>query len=83
MQSRRKFALLFSTVGCAFALLFPAPLPGLGMIETGAPPPVDALAFDAAASAAMLADHDLAMATLRQQANAALAQLQAVSARQP
>jgi hypothetical protein len=75
MEFRRKFALLFSAAGCAFALMFPAPMPGLGFSEIGSPPHIGSLA-----SAENLADGDTTMAALRQQANAALASLQAAAA---
>ena len=79
MELRRKFALLFSTAGCAFALMFPAPMQRSDMIEIGSPPQHVATL----ASAENFADSDATMAALRQQATAALASLQAAAAKQP
>ncbi len=76
MELRRKFALLFSAAGCAFALMFPAPAPSL--IEIGSPQYIEPLA-----SAENFADSDATMISLRQQASAALASLQAAAAKQP
>jgi hypothetical protein len=74
MGLRRKFAMLFSIVGCAFALLFPAPIPGLGMIEIGSPQQIELQA-----SVENVTDIDATMVALREQAHAALARLQATA----
>jgi hypothetical protein len=77
MELRRKFALLFSIAGCAFALIFPAPMPSLGTNEI-----VSLQHIYFLANAENLADGDATMVALRQQANAALDKLQTAAAKQ-
>jgi hypothetical protein len=71
MLSRRAFALLLSTAVCAFALMFAVPIPGTVM--TGNAPRLQNI--DTGQNA------DATMAALHQQANAALARLQAAAKR--
>jgi hypothetical protein len=74
MKLRRTFAVLFSAAGCAVALMFPAPRPGTIELTQH---------FQQLASADNFADGDATMAALRQQADAALASLQAAAANRP
>jgi hypothetical protein len=76
MKLRRKLALMFSVAGCAFALMFPAPMPGLDMIEMRAPQHIDFLA-----GAENTADSEAMMVAIRERAKAALAQLQTAAAK--
>lgn len=78
MEYRRQFALLFSAAVCALALMFPAPMPGMGFGGIGATRPTGPLA-----SLEILADNDATMIALHQQAIAALANLQAAAATRP
>jgi hypothetical protein len=73
MSVRRKFVLLLSAAVWAFAFAFavPARAPGLGSIESAAPP-----YFDALTSTTPLAENDGTLDALHQQASLALTQLQ-------
>ena len=78
MELRRKFALLFSVAGCAFALISSAPMLGLDMIAMRAPQHIDFMA-----SAENTTDSEAMMVAIREQANAALATLQTAAAKHP
>ncbi len=72
MSLRRKLLLLIGTAGCVLAFMsFSVSSPGLGTIESAAPP-----YFTTVASADIATDNEAAMVALRIQANLALAQLQ-------
>jgi hypothetical protein len=72
MDQRRAFALIFSSVICAFVLTFSALTPGF------APVPYHAVTTAVAPNAET---DDLMMASLHLEARAALAQLQAAGAK--
>ena len=68
---REPMILLIGTVGCALAVLWPSPTPGLGRIESAAP------SYNAVpVSIDQLPNVDSAMLALHQEARLALAQLQ-------
>lgn len=75
---RRMLIALTTVFACAYTVLAPTAAPSLGSIECAAPP------YDAAVTVAMADDQDIGrnlnMSTLRQEAGAALAQLQTKTA---
>ena len=71
MSLRRELILLIATIGCSIVFMLPSPTPSLGSIENAAPQFGSSLA-----SADLLMDDEARMASLRQQANLALMQLQ-------
>lgn len=75
MTLRRKLILFLAASACAYVLMTPAAIPGLGSIECAAPQ-----YFDSTTSMDTLLDNEADMSALRAQAGLALAQLQTRSA---
>jgi hypothetical protein len=71
MLLRGPFIPLIGALGCAIAVLWSSATPGLGTIESAAPP-----YSDVPAPLEQLTENDSTMVTLRRQASRALAQLQ-------
>jgi hypothetical protein len=71
MSLRDPLILLIGSIGCAIAVLWPSGTPGLGTIESAAPPYIASPAI-----LEQLTENDGAMVALHRQASLALAQLQ-------
>ncbi len=78
MKFRREFAFIITAAICAIVVTFPAPKPGPGFAARGA-----SFEIGSQPSAETFASNETTMAALREQANAALASLQAASTARP